>query len=75
MQRSQIEDLKKGGLTEKLLKFFDIANQLKKLTIQNVFQKLQKTSNLVVTKKSNSLLYSCIVQLDYIHCYIYGKLM
>ena len=64
--RSQIENLSREELIEELVKLSDITDRLKDLT--NKFQFFKKyeelKSDLVVTKKCNSLLYSRIVQLE-----------
>ena len=61
--RSQIENLSR----EELVKLSDITDRLKELTdkFDNFSKKYEELkSDLVVTKKCNSLLYSRIVQLE-----------
>ena len=65
--RSQIGNLSREELIEELVKFSDITDRLKELT--DKFQKFSKKyeklkSDLIATKKCNSLFYSCIVQLE-----------
>ena len=58
--RSQIENHSREGLIEELVKFSDIADQLKELTDKfNSFSKKYKElkSDLVVTKKCNSVIF------------------
>ena len=65
--RSQIKNLSREELIEELVKLSDITDRLKELTDKfDDFSKKYKElkSYLVVTKKSNSLLYSRIVQLE-----------
>ena len=65
--RSQIENLSREELIEELVKLSDITDRLKDLTdkFDNFSKKYEELkSDLVVTKKCNSLLYSCIVQLE-----------
>ena len=65
--RSQIENLSREELIEELVKLSDITDQLKELTdkFHNFSKKYEELkSDLVVTKKCNSLLYSCIIQLE-----------
>ena len=65
--RSQIENLSREELIEELVKLSDITDRLKDLTdkFDNFSKKYEELkSDLVVTKKCNSLLYSRIVQLE-----------
>ena len=65
--RSQIENLSREELIEELVKFSDIADRLKILTdkFDNFSKKYEeRKTDLVVTKKFKSLLYSCIDQLE-----------
>ena len=65
--RSQIENLNREEFIEELVKLSNIADQIKELTdkFDNFSKKYQELkSGLAVTKKCNSLLYSCIVQLE-----------
>ena len=65
--RSQIENLSREELIEELVKLSDITDRLKNLTdkFDNFSKKYEEVkSDLVDTKKSNSLLYSRIVQLE-----------
>ena len=65
--RSQIENLSREELIEELVKLSDITDRLKDLTdkFDNFSKKFKELkSDLVVTKKYNSLLYSRIVQLE-----------
>ena len=65
--RSQIENLSREELIEELVKLSDITDRLKELTdkFDNVSKKYEELkSDLVVTKKCNSLLHSRIVQLE-----------
>ena len=65
--RSQIKNLSREELVEELVKPSDITDRLKELTdkFDNFSKKYKELkSYLVVTKKSNSLLYSRIVQLE-----------
>ena len=65
--RSQIKNLSREELIEELVKLSDITDRLKELTdkFDNFSKKYKELkSYLVVTKKSNSLLYSRIVQLE-----------
>ena len=63
--RSQIENLSREELMEELVKFSAITDRLKDLTdkFDNFSEKYEELkSDLVVTKKCNSLLYSRIIQ-------------
>ena len=65
--RSQIENLSREELIEELVKLSDITDWLKELgdKFDNFSKKYEEPkSDLVVTKKCNSLLYSHIVQLE-----------
>ena len=65
--RSQIENLSREELIEELVKLSDITDRLKELTdkFDNVSKKYEELkSDLVVTKKCNSLLHSRIIQLE-----------
>ena len=65
--RSQIKNLSREELVEELVKPSDITDRLKELKdkFHNFSKKYKELkSYLVVTKKSNSLLYSRIVQLE-----------
>ena len=65
--RSQIKNLSREELVEELVKPSDITDRLKELTdkFDNFSKKYKELkSYLVVTKKSNSLLYSRIFQLE-----------
>ena len=65
--RSQSENLSREELIEELVKLSDITDRLKELTDKfNNFSRKYKElkSDLVVTKKCNSLLHSCIIQLE-----------
>ena len=65
--RSQIKNLSREELVEELVKPSDITDRLKELTdkFDNFSKKYKELkSYLVVTKKSNSLLYSRILQLE-----------
>ena len=65
--RSQIENLSREEVIEELVKLSDITDRLKELTdkFNNFSKKYEELkSDLVVTKKCNSLLYSHIVQLE-----------
>ena len=65
--RSQIENLSREELIEELVKLSDITDRLKELTDKfgNFSKKYKELkSDLVVTKKCNSLQHSRIVQLE-----------
>ena len=65
--RSQIENLSRQELIEEPAKLSDITDRLKDLTekLDNFSKKYKELkSDLVFTKKCNSLLYSCLVQLE-----------
>ena len=66
LKSSQTESLSREELIEELAKFSDIADRLKELTgkFDNFSKKYEELkSDLVVSKKLNSLLYSHIAQL------------
>ena len=65
--RSQIENLCRQGLIEELVKLSDIADRLKEIkdkfdNFSKMYEELK--SDLVISKRFNSLLYSHIVQLE-----------
>ena len=65
--RSQIENLCRQGLIEELVKLSDIADRLKEIKdkfddFSKMYEELK--SDLVISKRFNSLLYSHIVQLE-----------
>ena len=65
--RSQIENLCRQGLIEELVKLSDIADRLKEIkdkfdNFSKMYEELK--SDLVISKRFNSLLYSPIVQLE-----------
>ena len=65
--RTQIENRSREVLIEELVKLSDITDRLKDLTdkFDNFSKKFEELkSDLVVTKKCNSLLHSRIVQLE-----------
>ena len=65
--RSQIENLCRQGLIEELVKLSDIADRLKEIkdkfdNFSKMYEELK--SDLVISKRFNSLLYSHIVQFE-----------
>ena len=65
--RSQIENLCRQELIEELVKLSDIADRLKEIkdkfdNFSKMYEELK--SDLVISKRFNSLLYSHIVQLE-----------